>query len=60
MFVLIEIADFTAIGALVMGVPESIGLLVFGVGLTTTAILIRRFLGRGDAEKTGDDRRSKL
>lgn len=60
MLVLIEITYFVAIEPLLFGIPESVGLLAFGVALTVTAIIIRWFLGRGDVEKTEDDRRKKV
>lgn len=60
MLVLIEITYFAAIEPLLFGIPESVGLLAFGVGLTATAVIIRWFLGRDDAEQTEDDRRKKV
>lgn len=60
MLVLIEITHFAAIEPLLFGIPESVGLLAFGVGLTVAAIIIRWFLGRGDVDKTEDDRRKKV
>lgn len=49
--VLFEILNLAAIRTLLVGIPESIGLLVFGIGLVLTAVLIRRLLGRGSEEK---------
>ena len=60
MLVLIQITYFAAIEPLLFGIPESVGLLAFGVGLTATAVIIRRFLGRGNVEKADDDRRKKV
>ncbi len=50
--VLIEIFNFAAIETLLVGIPESAGLLVFGIGLVLTAVLIRRLLGRSSQPKT--------
>jgi hypothetical protein len=41
-----------SIQALFLSIPETAGLLVFGLCLIGTAALIRRLLGRGEAEKT--------
>lgn len=60
MLVLIEITYIAAIEPLLFGIPESVGLLAFGIGLTATAVIIRWVLGRGDVEKTEDDRRTKV
>ena len=45
MFVFAEILNFAAIKTLLVGLPESAGLLVFGIGLVLTVVLIRRFIG---------------
>ena len=50
----VDIINFTAAATLLFGIPESIGLLVFGVGLTAVAVTIRWFLGRDDAERSKD------
>ena len=39
---------FQTVKTLLLGIPESAGLLAFGVGLTATAVLIRWFLGRSE------------
>ena len=57
MLIFINIIDFTAVDLLLLGIPESIGLLAFGVGLTATAVIIRWFLGRSDAEKSKESMR---
>ena len=44
-FALVEIFNIAAIRTLLVGIPESAGLLVFGVGLVLAAVLIRRLLG---------------
>ncbi|HEX3101727.1 MAG TPA: hypothetical protein VHQ01_08045 [Pyrinomonadaceae bacterium] len=53
-FALVEIFNIAAIRTLLVGIPESAGLLVFGVGLVLTAVLIRRLLGR-KADEEADE-----
>lgn len=50
MVVLHEIADFATIKTLMVSIPESVGVLIFGVVLVLTALLVRKVLGR--TEKT--------
>lgn len=50
-FALVEIFNIAAIRTLLVGIPESAGLLVFGVGLVLTAVFIRRLLGRKTEEE---------
>lgn len=57
MTVVVEILDIATIKTLLVGIPESIGLLIFGIGLAATAILIRWLLGRDDTEKTEEELR---
>ena len=45
---LTEIAGLTAIKTFLVGFPESLGLLVFGVFLIAGAVLIRWLLGRNE------------
>ena len=49
MLSVVEILDLAALETLFVGIPESVGLLAFGVGLVGLAVLIRRFMGRGEA-----------
>lgn len=53
----VEIFDLAALETLFVGIPESVGLLAFGVGLISVGVLIRRFMGhsetRGTDEKLG-------
>ena len=52
----IDIATFTT---LLAGVPDSVGVLVFGLGFTSFAILMRRLLQKNEStevtENTGKD-----
>ena len=54
MLLLIEIADLTGVTTLLVGIPESVGVLAFGVGLVATAASIRWFLGRRETDKTDE------
>ena len=51
MFAFVEILDLAALETLIVGIPESVGLLLFGVGLVGFAILLRRLAGRGGEPK---------
>ena len=51
MLVLFEITDLAAAETLLVSIPESLGLLAFGIGLVAVAVLIRWFLGRGESQK---------
>jgi hypothetical protein len=57
MFVLFEI---TAIKSFLLGIPESLGVLVFGLGLAAAAILTRRVFARAEAARTVDDLDEKV
>ena len=46
MLILVEILNLAAIRALLVGIPESVGLLFFGIGLVFSAVIIRRLLDR--------------
>ena len=54
MMVLLEIGEFAVFQTLWVSIPESIGLLVFGVGLVIIAVLIRSFLSREKTEKADE------
>lgn len=55
MFGLIEKTDFTAVRTLLVSVPESLELLVFGIGLVVAVVMLRWFLGKKEAEKTDEE-----
>ena len=44
-----------AVGPLLVGIPESVSLLAFGIGLISAAVILRWVLGKRDENKT--DRR---
>lgn len=50
----IEILDIST-GPLSAAMPESLGLLVFGVGLISAAGIVRWVLGRRDEQSSGPD-----
>ncbi len=50
----IEILDIST-GPLSAAMPESVGLLVFGVGLISAAGIVRWVLGRRDEQSSGPD-----
>ena len=52
MLVFFEMLDLAAIRTLLVTIPESVGLLVFGITLAAAAVLIRWFLGRGATVKS--------
>lgn len=54
MVVLLEITNLAAIETLIVSIPESVGVLIFGVVLVLTALLIRRVLGRSESEKADE------
>jgi len=48
MFILFTITDLAAIEMLLISIPESLGLLAFGVGLVAAAVIGRWLLARGE------------
>ena len=58
MFLLTEISSLAAVEALLVGIPESIELFIFGVGLIGAVVLLRWFLDRGKIEKTEEELRN--
>ena len=55
MIFLLEIGQLPTLESMAFSVPESVGLLVFGVGLAAVAILLRSLLAK--AEKAKSDKR---
>lgn len=51
MLALFEIAEIGQIRAFLISIPESVGILVFGIALVTTAVLFRRLIGHGSGRK---------
>ena len=54
MFLLFEIADLATVKTFLVGIPESIELLVFGIGPVVAVVLLRWLLGRGETEKSDE------
>lgn len=50
MLALLRFTEFASVETLLVSIPESLGLLVFGVGLVVLAVFIRSILSRGDEE----------
>lgn len=50
----VEMFSVAAVKTLLVGMPESAGLLIFGIVLVVTAVLIRRLLGRNDEGKADE------
>lgn len=53
--VLLALTELAIFETLLVSMPESLGLLAFGVGLVVVAVLIRSFLSRGDGDKKDDE-----
>jgi hypothetical protein len=60
MLIVIGILNFGLFGPLLVGLPESAGLLIFGLGLITIAMILRRILGRTHHEKHDENVRGKV
>ncbi|CAN5459171.1 hypothetical protein BH10ACI3_BH10ACI3_01420 [soil metagenome] len=52
MFVSFEVIRVAAIELMFAGIPESVGLLGFGIGLVVFAVLIRRLIARSENESS--------
>ena len=52
MLAIFENVDLAALQTLLVGIPESAGLLAFGVGLVMFAVFIRRLLAKAEDAKT--------
>jgi hypothetical protein len=59
MFVFVTIADFAAIEVLLASIPESLGLLAFGIGLVAAAVIGRWLLARSDENEGKKEIRKK-
>lgn len=58
-----EIFNTDMIGAvkpILLGIPESAGLLAFGIGLALAAVIIRKVLNKADAAKVDGGERKKV
>ncbi len=54
MVVLLETVSLASIETIVVAIPESVGVLIFGVILVLTALLLRKVLGRTEPTKTDE------
>ena len=54
MLILLEMSNFAAAELLLAGIPESVGLLAFGIGLVGLVVLIRRRMAKGQTERTDE------
>lgn len=57
---LIEITDITTVQTVLAAIPESLELLVFGIGLIVAVVVLRWFLNRGKAEKKDEEFNKKV
>jgi hypothetical protein len=59
MFILFQDLNIASDDALLLGLPESLGVLAFGLGFTSIAVLMRRVFdkheGRESTENTGKE-----
>ena len=55
MFIMFETLDIAVFQPLLLGMPESLGLLLFGIGLITMAMLLRWILGDSDEKKADEN-----
>lgn len=51
MFFLLEIANPNAVETFLASLPESMGLLIFGIVLVAIAVTIRKFIARSEPSK---------
>ena len=54
MYIMFETLDIAVFEPLLLGIPESLGLLLFGIGLITMAMLLRWILGGNEEEKADE------
>lgn len=52
---LIEITDNTTAQTILAAIPESLELLLFGVGLVVAVVVLRWILDRGEVEKEAEE-----
>ncbi len=51
---LFEIGNAPTIESIAVSIPESLGLLVFGVGLVVVAVLLRSMLAKSEKSKSDE------
>ncbi len=59
MILLFEVSKTTALETVAVSIPESVGLLAFGVGLVVIAIVLRTFFARSEKARYKESSRKK-
>jgi uncharacterized membrane protein YidH (DUF202 family) len=59
MFIFFTFADLAAVEMMLVSIPESLGLLAFGVALVAFAVMGRWLLARGEEVKEKEEIRKK-
>lgn len=59
MFIFFTFADLAAVEMMLVSIPESLGLLAFGVALVAVAVIGRWLLARGEEVKEKEEIRKK-
>ncbi|MGB7203405.1 MAG: hypothetical protein WBD16_14250 [Pyrinomonadaceae bacterium] len=59
MFIFFTFADLAAVEMMLVSIPESLGLLAFGVALVAVAVMGRWLLARGEEVKEKEEIRKK-
>ncbi|MEQ1604206.1 MAG: hypothetical protein ABL999_04990 [Pyrinomonadaceae bacterium] len=54
MFLLFEIGNAPTIESMAVSIPESLGLLIFGIGLVVVAVLLRSMLAKSEKPKSDE------
>lgn len=54
MIAFFEMSYLASVKLFVAGIPESLGVLVFGIGLVGMAVLVRSLMARGETERTNE------
>ncbi|MFZ1700817.1 MAG: hypothetical protein WBO10_14510 [Pyrinomonadaceae bacterium] len=52
MFIAVHIIQPGALEGLFVSIPESLGVLAFGIAMIVIAVLIRRLMGRNESDKS--------
>lgn len=60
MIFLFEIGNAPTIESIAVSIPESLGLLVFGVGLVVVAVLLRSIFAKSEKAKSDEEATKRL